>query len=97
MFSKSKSSAQPTNQASPSQSYGPNAKGHEHPDYHIHVPFGYSYFPKELIPIPVEWVKTTGNLVWSRIHDRGGHFAALECPKELLEDIESFVAEVWKR
>ncbi|ETN42813.1 uncharacterized protein HMPREF1541_01971 [Cyphellophora europaea CBS 101466] len=80
-----------------SQSYSATAKGHDHPDYHIKKPFGYSYFPQELIPIPIEWVKTTGNLVWSRVHDRGGHFAALERPRELLEDVESFVGEVWKR
>jgi microsomal epoxide hydrolase len=80
-----------------SQSYGAGAKGHDHPDYYISKPFGYSYFPKELIPIPVEWAKTSGNLVWSRIHDEGGHFAALECPELLLEDVESFVGEVWKR
>lgn len=81
----------------PKQSYGPAAKGHEHPDYHIRIPFGYSYFPRELIPIPIAWVKTTGNLVWSRVHEKGGHFAALERPREMLEDVESFVGEVWKR
>lgn len=81
----------------PPQSFLPTSKGHDHPDYHIKVPFGYSYFPRELIPVPIEWAKTSGNLVWSRIHDKGGHFAALERPAELLEDVESFAAEIWKR
>ena len=44
--------------------------------------------------MPVAWVATTGNLVWSRRHDRGGHFAALERPEELLSDLESFVEEL---
>lgn len=67
------------------------------PKYHITKPFGYSYYPKELIPIPVEWVATTGHLVWSKIHDRGGHFAALEQPQEFMEDLEAFVDHVWER
>jgi microsomal epoxide hydrolase len=83
--------------ASSTQSYGATAKGHDHPDYYMSKPFGYSYFPKELIPIPIEWVRTSGNLVWDRVHDRGGHFAALECPELLLEDVESFIGEIWVR
>jgi len=77
------------------QSYGPHPKAHDDPKYHIKVAFGYSYYPKELIPIPIEWVATTGNLVWSKVRDRGGHFAALEQPKEFMGDLEAFVSEVW--
>jgi microsomal epoxide hydrolase len=66
------------------------------PKYYIQKPFGYSYFPMENSPIPVAWVKTTGNLVWSREHDRGGHFAALENPELFTKDIESFVKQIWK-
>ncbi len=33
-------------------------------------PMGYSYFPKELMPTPVVWAKTKGNLVWNRQHDK---------------------------
>ena len=80
---------------SQSQSYGSNAKGHDHPDWYIHKPFGYSYFPKELIPIPVCWAKETGNLVWSKVHERGGHFAALEEPEELLRDVEEWAEVAW--
>lgn len=79
------------------QSYGPQSLPHDHPDTHIKVAFGYSYYPKELIPIPIAWVETTGNLVWRKIHDRGGHFAALERPTEFMEDLEAFVGEVWGR
>ncbi|KIW47661.1 uncharacterized protein PV06_00334 [Exophiala oligosperma] len=77
-------------------SYGPNPLPHDDPRYHIKIPLGYSYFAKELIPIPIDWVATTGNLVWRKCHERGGHFAALEQPKEFMEDLETFVGQVWK-
>ncbi len=70
---------------------------HDDPKYHIKVPFGFSYYPKEVTPIPIEWVATTGNLVWSKTHARGGHFAALEQPNEFMEDLEAFVGDVWGR
>jgi len=76
-------------------SYGPRPIPHDDPVYHVKVPFGYSYFPRELIPIPIEWVATTGNLVWSKIQDKGGHFAALEQPNEFMEDLEAFISDVW--
>jgi hypothetical protein len=41
-------------------------------------------------------VEEQGNLVFYRKHEHGGHFAALERPKELLEDVEEFVSVVWK-
>lgn len=68
---------------------------HSDPKYHIKQPLGYSYFPYELAPIPVSWVKTTGNLVWHKSHEKGGHFAAFERPDVLLEDVEAFVAQVF--
>ena len=69
---------------------------HGDPQYNIKQPFGYSYFPKEIAPMPKSWVATTGNLVWSKQHSKGGHFAALEQPKDLAQDVEDFVKEVWK-
>ncbi|WVW79125.1 hypothetical protein I302_101090 [Kwoniella bestiolae CBS 10118] len=59
------------------------------------TPTGYSYFPKEIVPTPVHFVKTAHNLVWSREHKAGGHFAALEVPETLLDDVEDFVKQVW--
>lgn len=72
-----------------------NIGAHENPEWHIHKPLGFSWFPKEIAPVPKAWVETTGNLVWHRQHDRGGHFAALERPDVLLDDFEDFVAQVW--
>ena len=69
---------------------------HENPDWYLRKPLGFSWFPKELAPIPRAWVETTGRLVWFRRHTSGGHFAAVERPEVLLGDIEEFVAQVWK-
>ncbi|KAG9661475.1 alpha/beta-hydrolase, partial [Aureobasidium melanogenum] len=54
-------------------------------------PQGYSYFPKELYPTPVSWVKECGNFVHVASHERGGHFAAMERPEDLWGDVEAFV------
>ena len=61
----------------------------------VKKPFGYSFFPYELLPMPVALVAKSSNLVWHRRHTSGGHFAALEKPKEFAEDIEDFVATAW--
>ncbi|KAF2190478.1 epoxide hydrolase 1 [Zopfia rhizophila CBS 207.26] len=72
-------------------------KGYFHGQEKLHVnkPMGYSYFPYELAPIPKSWAETTGNLVFFKAHEEGGHFAALEKPKLLLADIEEFVSIAW--
>lgn len=69
-----------------------------HPDveYYCKKPMGYSYFPLDIGPSPRSWAATTGNLVWYRQHQIGGHFAALEKPEELLQDVEDFVKQIWK-
>lgn len=64
--------------------------------HYVDKPLGYSCFPAEIAPIPKAWVATTGNLVWYKRHEKGGHFAAMERPQHLLQDIEEFVAAVWK-
>ncbi|KAM0250772.1 hypothetical protein ACHAP5_001989 [Fusarium lateritium] len=77
------------------QAFAPsNVGAHENPDYKITKPLGYSWFPYELAPIPKRWVETTGNLVFHRAHDRGGHFAAMERPEELLKDFQDFVQQI---
>ncbi|KAF2665188.1 epoxide hydrolase 1 [Microthyrium microscopicum] len=69
-----------------------DATAHEHK---FNQPLGFSWFPKELMPVPRVWIEAKANLVWFRAHEHGGHFAALEHPKELAQDIEEFVAQVW--
>lgn len=56
-------------------------------------PFGYSYYPYELYPVPKAWAATTGNLTFFRAHDKGGHFAAIEQTEAFLKDLEEFVQE----
>ncbi|KAL7951790.1 Alpha/Beta hydrolase protein [Trichoderma barbatum] len=62
-------------------------------DMHVSAPkiLGYSSFPNELVITPKKWVALGGNLVYFKRHDKGGHFAALEQPAVLLEDVEEFV------
>lgn len=44
---------------------------------------------------PIAWAKQQGRLVWWKVHERGGHFAALEVPELLWGDVEDFVRKVW--
>jgi microsomal epoxide hydrolase len=68
---------------------------HENPAWHIYKPMGFSWFPKEIAPVPRAWIAATGNLVFFRQHQKGGHFAALENPEVLLKDLEDFIEQVW--
>lgn len=43
---------------------------HENPKWYITKPMGFSWFPKELAPVPRAWVETTGRLVFHREHDK---------------------------
>ena len=47
--------------------------------------------------MPKEWIETTGDLLYFKRHDRGGHFAAMEQPQLLADDVEEFLAQVWKK
>ncbi|CAF3994402.1 unnamed protein product [Adineta steineri] len=72
-----------------------NIGAHENPKWYIKKPFGFSWFPKEITPVPQSWAATTGNLVFFRQHTKGGHFAALERPDVLAKDIKDFIEQVW--
>ena len=63
---------------------------------YIEVPTGVSAFPKELCMLPRSWVQTKANVVFWQEHNSGGHFAAYERPKELVEDLVKFFPGVWK-
>jgi microsomal epoxide hydrolase len=62
----------------------------------VNKPSGYSYFPYELAPIPQAWAAKSCDLVFFKSHDKGGHFAALERPETLWEDVEEWVKIAWK-
>ena len=54
------------------------------------MPTACALFPKELILVPRSWFERGHNLVrWTEM-PRGGHFAAMEEPELLVEDIRAF-------
>lgn len=60
------------------------------------APMGFALFPKEINVPPRAWVeRSTGSafLHWTEM-PRGGHFAALEQPKLLVEDVRVFFGKV---
>lgn len=63
---------------------------------YVEKPCGYSLFAKEIVPVPKTWAEKSCNLVFFNKHERGGHFAAMERPKELLADVEEYVKKAWK-
>ena len=54
------------------------------------VPFGVSAFPMELMVGRRRWVEAGRNVTFWREHERGGHFAAMERPDDLIVDIREF-------
>ena len=57
-------------------------------------PLGFSSFEYEIGKMPRSWAELEGDLVFYRHHDTGGHFAAMEQPDVLLQDLVEFVAIV---
>lgn len=62
---------------------------------HIPKPFGYSRFPYDNSGVPKTWAMAMGDLVFFKDHDKGGHFAAMELPQELWDDVEAFIRIVF--
>ncbi len=57
----------------------------------IEVPTGFCIFPYDLVPAPPDsWLNRAYNVRHYTRADDGGHFAALEKPKELVADIQTF-------
>ncbi|KAJ5675970.1 hypothetical protein N7462_008867 [Penicillium macrosclerotiorum] len=58
----------------------------------LEKPLGYSVFPYDLTILPEPWArKTYPNLAFFNRHIKGGHFASIEQPEALLEDVETFI------
>ena len=63
-------------------------------DNRVGVPMGYTSFLWDTRP-SVRWgAEQTGNLVFYKERDEAGHFAALECPEGLVEDMRSLMGMV---
>ena len=60
------------------------------PSEHVTGPLGVAVFPRELPTPPRSWVERAFNVQRWTPMPRGGHFAALEQPELLAEDIRAF-------
>ena len=60
----------------------------------LQTPVAYADFPREVAVPPFRWITQTYNVVQETEMPRGGHFAALEQPDLLLDDIRKFFAKV---
>jgi microsomal epoxide hydrolase len=58
------------------------------------TPIAFADFPKEVFATPLSWIKQKYNVVQYTQMPRGGHFAALEQPDLLVEDVRKFFASV---
>ena len=59
-------------------------------DERVATPLGVAVFPKELPMPPRSWVERAFDVHRWEIMPRGGHFAALEQPELLAEEIRAF-------
>ena len=57
----------------------------------LNVPTGVALFPKDIINAPREFAERFFNIVQWTKHTKGGHFAAMELPELLADDIRKFV------
>jgi len=60
----------------------------------LETPVAYADFPKEVFASPISWIDQTYNVVQKTEMPRGGHFAALEQPNLLVDDIRKFFSKV---
>ena len=64
------------------------------PTPRLETPIAYADFPREVAVPPFRWITQTYNVVQKTEMPKGGHFAALEQPDLLLDDIRKFFAMV---
>jgi microsomal epoxide hydrolase len=69
------------------QNFGPQ-------DAYVSVPTAAAVFPKEIFRIPRAYAESRFNVVRYTRFDRGGHFAALEEPDLLVQDVKEFFADL---
>ena len=57
-------------------------------------PMAVSQFPLDIgYRIPLEWARRGGNVKYLVKHERGGHFAALDAPDLLVDDVRKFFGD----
>ncbi|KAL8959936.1 MAG: hypothetical protein Q9183_005552 [Haloplaca sp. 2 TL-2023] len=57
---------------------------------YLDTPIGLSCFPKEIMMPPYDWIAPVANVQFRREHDRGGHFAAVEVPDLMVQDVREW-------
>jgi microsomal epoxide hydrolase len=70
--------------------YDRSHRGWPLPDRRIEVPTGYAAFPREILRPPRSWAERAFDLRRWTPMPQGGHFAALEAPDLLAEDVRAF-------
>ena len=60
----------------------------------IETPTAAAIFPREIYKTPRKWLEAAYNLQRFSVFDSGGHFAALEEPELLVEDVRAFFREL---
>lgn len=63
----------------------------------VEVPTACAVFPHELTFSPRRWLETRYNLTRFSLMPRGGHFAALEQPELLVDDVRAFFRDLRSR
>lgn len=63
----------------------------------ISVPTAIAAFPHDVLPLPREWVERNYPVIMYTEMPRGGHFTALEQPKEFAENISQFMNAIFKQ
>ncbi|OQO12941.1 hypothetical protein B0A48_02405 [Cryoendolithus antarcticus] len=67
------------------------------PKNRITIPFGYTSFYWDTEPSSKRAVERTGNLVYYKERNDGGHYAAIEDPAGIIEDVRELAAQEWKK
>ena len=60
----------------------------------IQTPVAYAVFPKEVVASPERWIELNYNVVQRTEMPRGGHFAALEQPDLMVQDLRLFFSKL---
>ena len=83
--------------------YYENTAHHKFAEYtmseenHIKCPFSYTSYWFDTSPNSKRAVERTGNLVSYKERDYAGHFACLEDPEGVVEDMREIVAKYWRK
>lgn len=61
----------------------------------VNVPTAIAAFPHDVLPVPKKWVEQNYPVIMYTEMSRGGHFTALEQPKEFSESIVQFMNKIF--